>query len=89
LAALASRVYVGRETYRYDSFEQQFFSGPMYRVNICFQESILQNFFSLFFFFGIKLGHFTINKFFLYVPKMQAYQRETEKFFDSKEKKVW
>jgi len=51
------------------------------------QESILPNFFLPFFFFGVKLGHFTINNFFLYVTKMQAYQRKTEKFFISKEKK--
>jgi len=31
-----------------------------------------QTFFSLFFFFGVKLGHLTINNFFLYVTKMQA-----------------
>jgi len=37
-----------------------------------------------FFFFGIKLGHFTINNFFLYVTKTQAYQQKTEK-----RKKVW
>jgi len=36
-------------------------------------ESILPNFFfSVFFFFGVKLGHFNINNFFLYVTKMQA-----------------
>jgi hypothetical protein len=46
-------------------------------------ESILQNFF----FFGVKLGHFNINIFFLYVTKMQAYQQKTKKFFVSKEKK--
>jgi len=46
-----------------------------------------QTFFSLFFFFGVKLGHFTINNFFLYVTKMQAYKRKTEKFFVSEEKK--
>ncbi len=44
-------------------------------------------FFLRFFFFGVKLGHFTINIFFLYVTKMQAYQRKTEKFFVSEEKK--
>jgi hypothetical protein len=41
-------------------------------------------FFFVFFFFGIKLGHFNINIFFLYVTKMQAYQLKTEKFFVSK-----
>jgi len=52
------------------------------------QESILPNFFfSVFFFFGIKLGHFTIYKFFLYATKTQAYQQKTEKFFVSEEKK--
>ncbi len=44
-------------------------------------------FFSLFFFFGVKLGHFAINIFFLYVTKMQAYQQKMEKFFVSEEKK--
>jgi len=44
-------------------------------------------FFLHFFFFGIKLGHFTVNNFFLYVSKTQAYQQKTEKFFVSKEKK--
>ncbi len=39
-------------------------------------------FFSVFF-FGVKLGHFTINNVFLYVTKMQAYHRKTEKFFVS------
>jgi len=51
-------------------------------------ESILPNFFFLrFFFFGVKLGHFTTNNFFLYVMKTQAYQGKTEKFFVSEEKK--
>jgi hypothetical protein len=51
-------------------------------------ESILPNFFfSVFFFFGVKLGHFNINNFILYVTKMQAYQQKTEKFFISEEKK--
>ncbi len=44
-------------------------------------------FFSTFFFFGVKLGHFTTNNFFLYVTKTQAYQRKTEKFVVSEEKK--
>jgi len=44
-------------------------------------------FFLRFFFFGVKLGHFTINIFFLYVTKMQAYQRKMEKFFVSEENK--
>ncbi len=44
-------------------------------------------FFLHFFFFGVKLGHFTINNCFLYVTKMQAYQQKTEKFFVSEEKK--
>jgi hypothetical protein len=52
------------------------------------QESILPNFFFSVFFFGIKLGHFTINNFFLYVMKMQAYQQNTEKFFVSEEKSL-
>jgi len=52
-------------------------------------ESILPNFFfSVFFFFGVKLGHFTINNFFLYVTKTQAYQQKTEKFFISEEKSL-
>jgi len=44
-------------------------------------------FFPVFIFFGVKLGHFTINNFFLYVTKMQAYQRKTEKFLVREEKK--
>jgi len=44
-------------------------------------------FFLRFFFFGIKLGHFTIQKFFLYATKTQAYQQKTEEFFVSEEKK--
>jgi len=44
-------------------------------------------FFLRFFFFGIKLGHFTIHNFFLFVTKTQAYQRKVEKFFISEEKK--
>jgi len=47
------------------------------------QESILPNFF----FFSVKLGHFTINIFFLYVTKTEAYQQKTEKIFVSEEKK--
>ncbi len=43
-------------------------------------------FFLLFIFFVIKLGHFTINNFALYVMKTQAYQQKAEKFFVSKEK---
>jgi hypothetical protein len=42
-------------------------------------------FFLRFFFFGVKLGHFTINNFFLYITKTQAYQQKTEKFFVSEE----
>jgi len=38
-----------------------------------------QTFFSPFFFFGVKLGHFTINNFFLYVMKTQAYQQKKRK----------
>ncbi len=34
-----------------------------------------------FLFFAVKLGHFTVNDFFLFVMNMQAYQRKTEKFF--------
>jgi len=41
---------------------------------------------SSFFFFGDKLGHFTINLFLLYVTNIQAFQRKMEKFFVSKEK---
>jgi len=44
-------------------------------------------FFLRFFSFSVNLGHFTINKFFLYVTKTQAYQQKTEKFFVSEEKK--
>jgi len=47
-----------------------------------------QTFFSPFFFFCVKLGHFTINNFFLYVTKMQAYQQKTEKFFVCEEKSL-
>jgi len=47
----------------------------------------LPNFFLCFFFFGIKLGHFTINNFFLYVTETQAYQWKMEKFFVTEEKK--
>jgi len=43
------------------------------------------NFFSFFsFFFGVKLCHFTINDFFLFVTNAQAYQRKTEKFLAKK-----
>jgi len=45
-------------------------------------------FFLRFIFFGIKLGHFAINNFFLYVTKMKAYQQKTEKFFVIKEKSL-
>jgi len=55
--------------------------------NPCTWSRSYQTFFSLFFFFSIKLGHFAINNFFLYVTKMQAYQQKTEKFFVSEEKK--
>ncbi len=48
----------------------------------------IQGFFLRFFFFGIKLGHFTINNFFLYVTKMQAYQQKMEKFFVIEQKKL-
>ncbi len=52
------------------------------------QESILPNFFfSVFFFFCVKLGHFTINNFLQYLKKTQAYHQKTEKFFVSEEKK--
>jgi len=60
----------------------------IWREGVVKLESILPNFFFLrFFFFGVKLGHFTINNFFLYVMKTQAYQGKTEKFFVSEEKK--
>jgi hypothetical protein len=35
--------------------------------------------------FAVKLGHFTINEFYLYVTNTQDYQRKTEKFFVSEE----
>jgi len=47
-----------------------------------------QTVFSPFFFFSVKLGHFTINNFFLNVTKTQAYQQKMEKFFVSKEKNL-
>jgi len=46
-----------------------------------------QTFFSRFFSSSLKLSHFSINNFFLYVIKTQAYQQKTEKFFVSEEKK--
>jgi len=52
-----------------------------------FRSRSYQTFFSPFFFFGVKLGDFTINNFFLYVTKMQAYQQKAEKFFVGEEKK--
>jgi len=36
--------------------------------------------------FNVKLGHFAICEFFLYVANMQACQQKTEKFFVSEEK---
>jgi len=42
-----------------------------------------------FLFFGIILGHFTKNKFLLYLTNTKAYQGKTEKFFVSKEKKFY
>jgi hypothetical protein len=59
----------------------------MKQTNIDFRANPTKLFFLRFFFFGIKLGHFTINNFFLYVTKTQAYQRKTEKFFVIEEKK--
>jgi hypothetical protein len=43
-------------------------------------------FFLHFFNFADKVGHFTMNDFFLYVTNTQAYQRKTEKFFVIEEK---
>jgi len=39
--------------------------------------------------FDVKLGHFTIFDFFLYLTNMQAYQQKTEKFFVGKEKRFY
>jgi len=49
-------------------------------------EDPIKLFFLRFLFFGVKLGHFKVNEFFLYVSNMQAYQPKTEKFFVSEEK---
>jgi len=38
-----------------------------------------QTFFLRFFFFSVKLGHFTINNFLLYVTKTQVYQQKNGK----------
>jgi len=51
--------------------------------------NLIKLFFLRFFFFGDKLGHFTINLFLLYVTNMQVYQQKTEKFFVSKENKFY
>jgi len=45
--------------------------------------------FSLFFIFADKLGHLTIDDFFLYVTNTQAYQRKMENFFVSEENKFY
>jgi len=57
------------------------------KIQTCGTSNDPTKLFFLFFFLGVKLGHFNINIFFLYVMKMQAYQRKTEKFFVIKEKK--
>jgi len=46
-----------------------------------------QTYFSQFFFSSLRLGHFSINNFFLHLTKTQAYQQKTEKFFVREEKK--
>jgi len=40
-------------------------------------------------FFGVKVGHFTINYFFLYVTNAKAYHQKMEKIFVSEEKKFY
>jgi hypothetical protein len=49
-------------------------------------EDPIKLFFLSLLFSAVKLGHFIINEFFLYVTNMQVYHRKTEKFFVSKEK---
>jgi len=44
-------------------------------------------FFLRFLILAVKLDHFTIFDFFLYLINIQAYQQKTEKFFVSEEKK--
>jgi len=48
-----------------------------------------KTFFLRFLFFGVKLGHFTIDDFFLHVTNVKAYQQKTEKIFVSEEKKFY
>jgi len=45
-------------------------------------------FFLRFFFFGIKLGHFTLNNFFLYVTKTQAYLQKRKNSLLAKKKSL-
>ena len=42
--------------------------------------------FLLFLFLSVKIGHFILNEFFLYVTNTQAYEQKTEKIFVSEEK---
>ncbi len=58
-------------------------------LNFSLRSRSYQTFFIRFFFFGFKLGHFTINYFFPDVINMQAYQQKTEKFFVSEEKEFY
>ncbi len=46
-------------------------------------------FFLRYLIFSVRLGHFTICEFFLYVTNMQAYQQKMEKFSVSEEKKFY
>jgi hypothetical protein len=55
-----------------------------YKIGSCRRS--YENFFLRLLFFAVKLCHFTINDFFLYVTNTQVYQQKTEKFFVSEEK---
>ncbi len=52
-------------------------------------ESILQHFFSSFFFFGVKLGHFNINKFFSVCNKKASLPAKNGEILCQRRKKVW
>jgi len=75
-----------KSTFRISKSWRVFTTANLF-AQVCFTPRVdpTKIFFLRFFFFGVKLGHFTINNFFLYVTKMQAYQQKTEKFFVSEE----
>jgi hypothetical protein len=60
-------------------------TDPPHSFKVIWSRSYKTFFLHFYFIFDVKLGHFTINCFFLNVTNTQAYQQKSEKIFVSEE----